>query len=293
MLTTPLTPPLTAAATVDRHDPWAVHPARIRSIRPETPGIATYELAFDEPAVRDRYRFLPGQFNMLYLPGIGEAAISVSSDPDCPGRLLHTVRVVGNVTRALSRLKTGDQVLVRGPFGSAWPMDACRDCDLVIAAGGVGLAPLRPVLYHVANHRSDFGQVTLLYGARTSRDLLYSEEYAAWRRAGIDVEITVDIGDDGWQGPIGVVPALFYSLRIKAAQTRILTCGPEIMMRFVIFEALARKVAASHILLTLERNMNCALGFCGHCQLGPAFVCKHGPVFTYEQMAPYLDIEDL
>jgi NAD(P)H-flavin reductase len=163
----------------------------------------------------------------------------------------------------------------------------------VIAGGGVGLAPLRPILYHVANHRNDYGQVTLLYGARTSRDLLYTDEYDAWRRAGINVEVTVDLGDDSWQGQIGVVPALFYRLRIKSERTRILTCGPEIMMRFVIFEALARTVAARHIVLTLERNMNCALGFCGHCQLGPAFVCMNGPVFTYEQMAPYLDIEDL
>lgn len=293
MLTAPLTPPLPAAPSVNRDDPWAVHAVRIRSIRPEVPGIDTYELEFEEPAVRNCYRFLPGQFNMLYLPGIGEAAISISSDPDRPRTLLHTVRVVGNVTRALARLQTGDQLLLRGPFGSAWPMDDCRGCDLVIAGGGVGLAPLRPILYHVLNHRSDYGQVTLLYGARTPRDLLYTGEYDAWRRAGIDVQCTVDLGDDAWHGQIGVVPALFYRLRIKSPQTRILTCGPEIMMRFVIFEALARKVAGRHIYLTLERNMNCALGFCGHCQLGPAFVCKNGPVFTYEQMAPYLDLEDL
>ena len=293
MTTAPLTSPAAAPPTVDRHDPWAVHPVRIRSIKPEVPGIATYELAFDDPAVADRYRFLPGQFNMLYLPGIGEAAISISSDPDHPERLLHTVRVVGNVTSALARLQIGDQLLLRGPFGSAWPMEACHGHDLVIAGGGVGLAPLRPVLYHVANHRDDFGKVTLLYGSRTSRDLLYADEYEAWRAAGIDVEVTVDLGDDDWQGEIGVVPALFYRLRLKAAQTRILTCGPEIMMRFVIFEALARKVPPADVYLTLERNMNCALGFCGHCQLGPAFICKNGPVFTYEQMAPFLDIEDL
>lgn len=288
-----LTPAMPAAPTVDRHDPWAGHPVRIRSIKTEVAGISTYELAFDEATTGDRYRFLPGQFNMLYLPGIGEAAISISSDPDHPEKLLHTVRVVGNVTRALSRLQTGDQILLRGPFGSAWPVDDCRGCDLVIAGGGVGLAPLRPVLHHVANHREDFGKVTLLYGARTSRDLLYADEYDTWRAAGIDVEVTVDLHDDDWEGQIGVVPELFYRLRLNAGQTRILTCGPEIMMRFVIFEALARKVPPQRIYLTLERNMNCALGFCGHCQLGPAFICKNGPVFTYEQMAPYLDIEDL
>lgn len=293
MQTAPLSPPLPAPPTVARRDPWGVHPVRIRAVKPEVPAIATYELEFNNPADRERYRFEPGQFNMLYLPGIGEAAISISSDPGRPERLQHTVRVVGNVTRALARKQPGEQILLRGPFGSAWPMEACRGCDLVIAGGGVGLAPLRPILYHIMSHRSAYGQVHLLYGARTPRDLLYPDEYNAWRDAGIDVEITVDIGDDAWQGQIGVVPALFYRLRLKAPQTRILTCGPEIMMRFVIFEALARKIPAQHIYLSLERNMNCALGFCGHCQLGPAFVCKNGPVFTYQQMAPYLDIEDL
>jgi NAD(P)H-flavin reductase len=286
----PLTVP-SAAPTVDRNQPWLTHGVQVRGIKPEVPGIATYELAFDAPDVAARYRFRPGQFNMLYLPGIGEAAISISSDPDRPETLLHTVRAVGNVTR--KRLGVGDRLLLRGPFGSGWPMEECRGCDVVIAGGGVGLAPLRPIVYHVINHRGDFGNVHLLYGSRRPADLLYADEFDAWRAAGIDVEVTVDLGDDAWQGQIGVVPALFYRLRLQAARTRVLTCGPEIMMRFVIFEALARRIPPEHIYLTLERNMNCALGFCGHCQLGPAFICKNGPVFTYEQMAPYLDLEDL
>lgn len=299
MLTGSAAPPLAAlpwpatSPTVDRRQPWATHAVRIRGIKSESPGIATYELAFDDAEIAARYRFRPGQFNMLYLPGIGEAAISISSDPNRPETLLHTVRVTGNVTRALARMQIGDQLLIRGPFGSSWPIEECRGCDLVIAGGGVGLAPLRPLLYQVINHRDDFGNVHLLYGARRPADLLYADEFDAWRAAGIDVEATVDLGDDGWRGHIGVVPALFYRLRLQAARTRILTCGPEIMMRFVIFEALARRIPPAHIYLTLERNMNCALGFCGHCQLGPAFVCKNGPVFTYEQMAPYLDLEDL
>lgn len=284
---------LTAPApTVDSQNPWAVHPVRIRDIQPEVPGIVTYELGFDDTETTKRYRFQPGQFNMLHLPGYGEAAISISSDPGTPETLRHTVRAVGTVTRALARKQPGDPLLLRGPFGSAWPVEACRGCDLVIAGGGVGLAPLRPVLYHVASHRADYGRVVLLYGARTAGDLLYPGEYDAWRAAGIEVMVTVDLGDAKWQGPIGVVPALFYRLRLQAEQTRILTCGPEIMMRFVIFEALARKVAQRHIYLSLERNMNCAIGHCGHCQLGPAFICKNGPVFTYEQMGPYLDLED-
>ena len=282
-----------ASPTVDRQQPWKTNAVRIHGIKPEVPGIDTYELAFEDANVAARFQFQPGQFNMLYLPGIGEAAISISSDPDRPERLLHTVREVGNVTRALARLRIGDQLLVRGPFGSAWPMEECRGCDLVIAGGGVGLAPLRPIVHHVINHRGDFGNVHLLYGSRRPADLLYADEFDAWRAAGIDVEVTVDLADDAWKGHIGVVPALFYRLRLQAARTRVLTCGPEIMMRFVIFEALARRIPPERIYLTLERSMNCALGFCGRCQLGPAFICKNGPVFTYEQMAPYLDLEDL
>lgn len=274
-------------------NPWLTHAARIQHIRQEAPGIATYQLALEDAELAKRFRFRPGQFNMLYLPGFGEAAISISSDPDRRGSLLHTVRVAGNVTRSLARHQIGDQIALRGPFGSAWPVHPCRGKDIVIACGGVGLAPLRPMIYHIINHRKDYGRVFLLYGARTSQDLLYTEEYDAWRDADIEVAVTVDLGEADWTGHIGVVPVLFYRLRLNAEQTCVLTCGPEIMMRFVIFEALARKVDPAHIYLSMERNMNCAVGFCGHCQLGPAFVCKDGPVFTYERMEPYLHLEDL
>jgi NAD(P)H-flavin reductase len=280
----------TAPAGVDQ--PWAVHSARIASIQPEVPGIWTYELALEDPRAAAQFRFRPGQFNMLYLPGFGESAISISSDPERTPTMAHTVRVAGNVTLALSRKQVGDQVGVRGPFGSAWPMPACRGHDVVIACGGVGLAPLRPAIYHILNHRDDFGRVFLLYGARTPNDLLYRTEYDTWRDGGIEVEITVDLGDAEWRGHIGVVPILFYRLRLNAAKTCVLTCGPEVMMRFVIFEALARKLRPEKIFMSMERNMKCAVGLCGHCQLGPVFVCKDGPVFTYEQLEPYLHLED-
>jgi NAD(P)H-flavin reductase len=267
--------------------------ATIRAVRAETPGVATYALTFDDPRIAGSYTFKPGQFNMIYLPGIGEAAISISSDAEEPGTLLHTVRQAGNVTRALARSQIGDQIGIRGPFGSAWPMEALRGQDIVIACGGIGIAPLRPAIYHIVRHRGDYGRVYLLYGARTPRDLLYAGEYDSWRNAGIDVETTVDVGETNWNGNIGVVPVLFYRLRLQPKQTHVLTCGPEIMMRFVIFEALARRVSAAQIHLTLERNMNCAVGLCGHCQLGPMFICKNGPVFTYEQLEPYMHVEDL
>ena len=274
-------------------NPWLPMAARITAITSEVPGISTYVLQFEDASLANDYRFAPGQFNMLYLPGFGEAAISISSDPDQTNSLAHTVRVAGNVTRALSRMQVGQQILLRGPFGSAWPVDELLGCDVIIACGGVGLAPLRPVIYHIKNHRSDYGRVRLLYGARTPSDLLYTGEYADWQEHDIEVSVTVDLGDDHWSGQIGVVPVLFERLRLNPLQTRVLTCGPEIMMRFVVFEALGRKVQPDHIFVSMERNMNCALGFCGHCQLGPEFICKDGPVFTYDRIAPYMHYEDL
>jgi NAD(P)H-flavin reductase len=230
---------------------------------------------------------------MLYLPGFGESALSISSDSERIGSFCHTVRMVGNVTRALGRSRVGDQVLLRGPFGSAWPIADCVGRDVVVAAGGIGLAALRAMIYHLINHRADFGDVHVLYGARTSDSLLYHDEFDTWKQAGIRVDVTVDMGDQDWQGHIGVVPQLLHRLRLNAANARVLACGPEVMMRFVIFEALSKQIAAEHIYLSMERNMNCAVGFCGHCLLGPAFVCKNGPVFTYQQMEPYLHFEDL
>jgi NAD(P)H-flavin reductase len=271
--------------------PWLPRPVAIEGIEQEVPGIATYKLALTDPEIAATYRFQPGQFNMLYLPGVGESAISISSDPK-DAVLLHTIRIAGNVTRALARKKVGDQIALRGPYGSSWPMEASKGKDVVIACGGVALAPLRPAIYHIMAHRADYGRVFLLYGARTPGDLLYSREYSTWREADIEVEVTVDIGDQDWRGNMGVVPVLFYRLKLNAARTVIFTCGPEIMIRFVIFEALARKISADRIFLSVERNMNCAIGHCGHCQLGPAFICKEGPIFSYRQMEPYMHLED-
>lgn len=282
----------TLLAQPPTHNPWMAHSARIEGIRAEVPGVATYDLVFDDPAVSAAYQFGPGQFNMLYLPGFGESAISISSDPMQAGILSHTIRATGNVTQALAQKKNGDHIAVRGPFGSCWPVRAYRGNDIVIACGGIGLAPLRPAIYHILNNRKDYGRVILLYGARTPMDLLYTAEYEAWRDKGLEVEVTVDIGDVNWQGHVGVVPVLFYRLRIEPRQTIIMTCGPEIMMRFVVFEALARRVRAENIFVSLERNMSCAMGFCGHCQYGPHFICKDGPVFDYRQVAPFFNLEE-
>lgn len=266
--------------------------ATVLSVQPEANGVASYRLRLQDPARAKSYRFAPGQFNMLYLPDYGEAAISMSSDPDEAGELTHTIRFVGNVTDAFGRLTAGASVGVRGPFGRGWPLAEAVGADVVLAAGGIGMAPLRPAIYHILRRREQYGRVILLYGARTPDDLLFVEEIAGWERHGIESILTVDRADDQWQGSVGVVPMLFYRLRMDAENTFIFSCGPEIMMRFVVYEALARRVPTDHIYLSLERNMKCGLGLCGRCQHGPFFVCQDGPVFRFDTIEPYFQVED-
>lgn len=268
------------------------HPAAITRIQPEAPGVATYTLEFQDPALRAAYRFLPGQFNMLYLPGIGEAAISISSDPASPAPLQHTVRVAGNVTQAMNRLKVGSVIGARGPYGSAWPIEDAHGGDVILVVGGIGLAPLRPAIYHMIRRRAEYGKVSVLVGARAPADLLYPAEYDDWRTHDIEVIVTVDRADETWKGNVGVVPMLFYSLRPDPKRTTIFTCGPEIMMRFVVYEALARRIPRERIYVSQERNMKCAVGFCGHCQFGPTFLCKEGPVLSYAQIEPFFNVEE-
>jgi NAD(P)H-flavin reductase len=284
-----------APAAVDLRlmpDPMLPHPAVIEDIQPEAYGISTFSLVFLDPAEVSAYRFQPGQFNMLYLPGFGEVAISISSDPSLPRVVGHTVRYAGSVTRALGRLKVGDVIGVRGPYGSAWPLEKALGKNLVIVTGGIGLAPLRPALFSILHHREDFGRVVLLYGARTPADLLYTAQFARWQAGGIEMHTTVDLADENWRGLVGVVPALFYRIRVDPKQTLVMTCGPEIMMRFVIYEALARRIPKESIFLSMERNMKCAIGFCGHCQFGPTFMCKDGPVLNFAAIEPFFGKED-
>ncbi|HEY5983775.1 MAG TPA: FAD/NAD(P)-binding protein [Anaerolineales bacterium] len=266
--------------------------AEVISIQKEINDVATLVLRFQDPEIQKAYRFAPGQFNMLYLPGYGEVAISISSDMTDRSSIAHTVRFVGNVTRAASRLRPGDIVGLRGPFGSAWPTAELQGKDLFIACGGIGLPPLRPTLYHVIRNRAKYGKVTVLYGARTPSELMYTREYDAWRQAGIDLEITVDRAEADWTGRVGVVPMWFYQFRIDPRKTAVLTCGPEIMIRFVIFEALARRIAPENIYVSLERNMKCGQGACGHCQIGPYFICKDGPVFPFSVLQPFFNVEE-
>ncbi|MFN4217858.1 MAG: FAD/NAD(P)-binding protein [Candidatus Bipolaricaulia bacterium] len=230
--------------------------------------------------------FAPGQFNMLYLFGMGEVPISISGDPAHPDIVVHTVRAVGTVTKALCRLKRGEVVGVRGPFGSSWPMTEAVGNDLVIVAGGVGLAPLRPAIYHILGHRGEYGRVVLLYGARTPKDMLYTRELAEWRgRFDMQVEVTVDAAKpEEWRGNVGVVTMLIPKASFDPFHTTALVCGPEIMMRFTIVELQKCGLRDDQIYISMERNMKCAIGLCGHCQYGPNFICKDGPVFRFDRV---------
>lgn len=229
--------------------------------------------------------FAPGQFNMLYAFGTGESAISISGSPDEDHLLAHTIRRVGTVTSALGRLAVGDSLGLRGPFGRAWPMGAARGRDLVFVAGGVGLAPLRPAILHALAHRADYGHIAILSGTRSPEDVIFYDEQQAWREGpDVEVKLTVDRADQGWPHNVGVVTTLIPRVSFDAHNTVAMVCGPEIMMRFTAVELAKSGLPAESIFVTLERNMKCAVGFCGHCQFGPEFICRDGPVFPYDRI---------
>ncbi|MDX1691393.1 MAG: FAD/NAD(P)-binding protein [Acidimicrobiia bacterium] len=240
------------------------------------------------------YGFEPGQFNMLYAFGVGEVAISVSGDPASHGRLVHTVRGVGSVTKRLRDLVPGDVIGVRGPFGNAWPVTAAEGGDLVVVAGGIGLAPLRPAILHALAHRDRYDRVVLLYGTRTPRDLLYADLLSEWRgRFDMEVLVTVDNASQEWRGSVGVVTKLIGRAPFDPKAATVLVCGPEVMMRFCGRELRRRGVPTDRIWLSMERNMQCAIGVCGHCQFGPVFVCRDGPVFRYDDLEDLLEIREV
>jgi NAD(P)H-flavin reductase len=273
-------------------DPMLPRFLRVRRAARETRDTLTLELD-DSKSARP---FAPGQFNMLYLFGAGEVAISISGPPNRPQTLVHTIRGVGAVTAPLMRARRGDVLGVRGPYGSAWPVDeaARSGRDLLLLAGGIGLAPLRPVIYEVLHRRRDFGNLIILYGARTPADLLYRRELREWRtHPGVTVKLIVDRGGAGWSGRVGILTELLGAVQFDPAETVAMMCGPEVMMRFAHRELVRRGLPSQRVYLSLERNMKCAIGVCGHCQFGPVFICKDGPIFTADRVEPLLGIREL
>jgi NAD(P)H-flavin reductase len=263
---------------------------RVVGRRDETADVVTLLL---EATDGSRLRYSAGQFNMLYAYAVGEVAISISANPVDDGPIAHTVRNVGTVSRALCGLQPGDSLGLRGPFGSDWGLDTAAGGDLVIVAGGIGLAPLRSVITQVISQRERFGDVEIVIGTRTPEDLAFKDEVSAWReRDDLSVHVTVDRATPGWRGTVGVVTTVLPRVHCDPAAVALI-CGPEVMMRFTALALLERGMQAANIRVSMERNMQCAVAQCGHCQLGAVFVCADGPVLTWERLEPLLAVRQL
>lgn len=267
-------------------------PYRVTARHAETHDSATLRL---EPGGQALPSFAPGQFSMLYAPGVGEAAISVSGDPGADdGSLSHTIRDVGAITRALCRAGPGDLIGVRGPFGTGWDVAAAAGRDLIIVAGGAGLAPLRPVVLAALARRESYGRVVLIAGARGPGEFLFRGQLQDWAGLpGLEVALTIDQPAAGWDGLVGFVTEPLARLTLDPGRSTAFICGPEPMMRLSAGILLDHGMAAGDIRVSLERNMKCGIGLCGHCQLGPLLVCRDGPVVDYAVARPLLAIREL
>jgi NAD(P)H-flavin reductase len=271
-------------------EPFLPQLYRVGRVRRELADTMTLELA---PLAGPRPTFEPGQFNMLYAFGVGEVAISISGAADATS-FVHTIREVGAVSTAIAQLKAGAMIGLRGPYGTSWPVVSSQGADVVFVAGGLGLAPLRPAIYHVLANRGRYGRVVILVGSRNPKDMLYRHELEQWRQhLDVDIEVTVDHADADWHGNVGVVPALIRRVALDPDDTVALICGPEVMMRFTVNALREAGVLPDRIYLSMERNMKCAIGLCGHCQFGPAFICKDGPVMRFDKIAEILAVREI
>lgn len=269
-----------------KSNPLLPEQAVIRKTKYQTYDTITFTMSFINGR-QEEYRFQPGQYNMISLFGIGEAAISISSGPERRDSFDHTVRVVGNVTRALRRLEEGNIVGIRGPYGQGWPMDNAVGKDVLVVAGGMGLAPIRPAIAQILENPDHFGKIEILYGARTPEDLLFTDEFNSWgSKSSCRLLTTVDMVPEGekWDGHVGVVTMLYKEMQAKPRNTIVFMCGPQIMMRFGIIGLVRGGFSPDQIYVSLERRMKCGVGVCGHCQTGPLHVCKDGPVFQYSSL---------
>jgi NAD(P)H-flavin reductase len=280
---------MTAAASATA-DAWRPRPFRVCASRRETDDTVTIEL---ESLDSRGLPFAPGQFTMVGPLGVGDVPISISGHPGRPQQLVHTIRDVGGVTRALCQASEGDVLAVRGPFGVGWRVSDGTGGDIVIVAGGVGLAPLRSAVIEVVASRREYGRVSVLYGARTANDVLFGADLAAWTSDDMQVAVTVDRASTAWTGRVGLVTELLSQATFDPARTLALVCGPEVMMRYVAGELTARGVPPTRIRLSLERNMRCGVGLCGHCQLREYLICVDGPVLSLDAVRPLLGVREL
>ena len=262
----------------------------IAEVRDETPDTKTFALRFLDPARWDAFQYRPGQFVEVSVFGVGEAPFCLASPRDGAATFEITVRSTGSVTRAMHELQPGAQLGVRGPLGNGFPFEEVAGKDILFVGGGIGLPPLRPLIKEMLARREQFGDITVLYGARTPTDLVYKEELEGWRaRSDMQFLVTVDVPDESWKGNVGVVGSLFPKAGIKPSTTVAFICGPPIMIRFVANDLVALGMAEDRIITTLERHMRCGVGKCNHCLIGDKYVCLDGPVFTYRQMRSMMD----
>lgn len=257
------------------------------------PDIHAYELMLTDSAARPRFDFLPGQFNMVSVPGVGEVAISISSDPD-EEVLEHTIRIVGRTTRVIDGLEVGDVLGLRGPFGNGWPLLEARWKDVLVVTGGIGCAPVTGAIEYMMRRRANYGRIQILHGVKTANDLIHRERFMQWRRQpDTEVLLTSDQPDRRWRDRTGVVTELFDEVGIDPGRTLVFMCGPQVMMRYGVAILGERGIPKDRIYVSLERSMKCAVGLCGHCQLGPEFVCKDGPIFCYSRIEPFFRVAGL
>jgi NAD(P)H-flavin reductase len=263
----------------------------VASKRQETDDTWTLELS---PPGVERLAFAPGQFTMISAFGTGEVPISISGDPGGrDGMLVHTVRAVGLATAAICRASLGERLEVRGPFGRPWPVGEVEGRDVLVIAGGIGLAPLRPAILALLARRERYGRLLLLYGGRSPDQLLYTEELERWRSEGLEIAVSVDSAGPEWLGHVGVVPRLIGRASFDAVRAAALVCGPEVMMRFTMSALRQAGVDADNVYASMERNMQCGIAHCGHCQLGPTLVCRDGPVYRWSELERWLQIREL
>ena len=277
---------MTHHASIDAGPP---HAATVMSRVQESPTIFTLRLRLDDPAAQAAFRFAPGQFNMLYLYGVGEVPVSIMSDPEEHGIIGHTIRALGRVTRGLSALQPGDRVGLRGPFGRGWPLQDLGGNDVVLVTGGLGCAPAVSVIHYVLRRRARFGKLVIIQGVKHADDLIWRMQYEQWAKLpDTQVLVAASQGAAFWPWHVGRVTELFGLARFNAERAVAMLCGPEGMMRAAAESLLGRGLPEAHLYLSMERNMQCGVGRCGHCQFGGAFVCQNGPVFNWAEVRDLL-----
>lgn len=259
--------------------------AKIDKIIEETPDIKTYRLIFKNQEFQEKFNYLPGQFVELTVFGVGEATFCITSSPTRKGYIECSVKKMGKVTTLLHEFSLGDEVGIRGPYGNSFPVQDMAGKNLLFVGGGIGMAPLRSLLQYVLDNRKEFGEVTIINGARSSKDLVFQEEYEEWKKTpNSNLHLTIDCSEDDWKCMVGFVPSILIEVKPSCKNSLAITCGPPVMIKFVIQNLLKLGFCPEAIITTLERKMTCGLGKCGRCNIGHLYVCKDGPVFSYKQL---------